>query len=137
MNDEVYIPFQAIRSADPEFLSNLIRQEHPQVIALVLSLLEPVKASDIIRELDPDTQSDVIRRIACMDRVSLELIRGIEKVLKEKLGSLPAEKIIETGGVESAVKILNQIGRSSEKRIIEKLEEDEPELAEEIKKRQM
>jgi len=80
-------------------------------------------------------QSEVSKRIACMDRVSPEVTRRIEQVLEEKLNALSGEEYSCAGGVESIVKILNLVDRASEKQIIEAMEDEDPELAEEIKKR--
>ncbi len=128
-------PFDFIRRTDPAHLLNFIQQEHPQTIALILAYLEPNKASIILQNLQHDIQSDVARRIATMDRTSPETLREVERVLEKKLSTLSSEDYTQAGGVESIVEILNLVDRSSEKMIIEALEDDDPELAEEIKKR--
>ncbi|MCL1960043.1 MAG: flagellar motor switch protein FliG [Spirochaetes bacterium] len=128
-------PFDFIRRTDPAHLLNFIQQEHPQTIALILAYLEPNKASIILQSLPHEVQSDVARRIATMDRTSPEVLREVERVLEKKLSSLSSEDYTAAGGVESIVEILNLVDRASEKQIIEALEDEDPELAEEIKKR--
>ncbi len=128
-------PFEFIRRTDPTNLLNLIQQEHPQTIALILAYLEPAKASQIIAQLNVEKQSDVAKRIATMDRTSPEILREVERVLDKKLASLSQEDFTVAGGVEHIVDILNLADRTTEKSIIESLEEEDPELAEEIKKR--
>ena len=128
-------PFDFIRRTDPAHLLNFIQQEHPQTIALILAYLEPNKASVIIQNLPHEVQTDVARRIATMDRTSPEVLREVERVLEKKLSTLSSEDYTAAGGVESIVEILNLVDRTSEKQIIEALEGDDPELAEEIKKR--
>jgi flagellar motor switch protein FliG len=128
-------PFDFIRRTDPAHLLNFIQQEHPQTIALILAYLEPAKASVILQNLPHEVQSDVARRIATMDRTSPEVLREVERVLEKKLSSLSSEDYTAAGGVESIVEILNLVDRASEKQIIEALEDEDPELAEEIKKR--
>ncbi|MDR0760112.1 MAG: flagellar motor switch protein FliG [Treponema sp.] len=128
-------PFDFIRRTDPAHLLNFIQQEHPQTIALILAYLEPNKASIILQNLPHEVQSDVARRIATMDRTSPEVLREVERVLEKKLSTLSSEDYTTAGGVESIVEILNLVDRASEKQIIEALEDDDPELAEEIKKR--
>jgi flagellar motor switch protein FliG len=128
-------PFDFIRRTDPAHLLNFIQQEHPQTIALILAYLEPNKASIILQNLQHELQSDVARRIATMDRTSPETLREVERVLEKKLSTLSSEDYTQAGGVESIVEILNLVDRSSEKMIIEALEDEDPELAEEIKKR--
>jgi flagellar motor switch protein FliG len=128
-------PFDFIRRTDPAHLLNFIQQELPQTIALILAYLEPNKASVILQNLPHDVQSDVARRIAIMDRTSPEVLREVERVLEKKLSTLSSEDYTAAGGVGSIVEILNLVDRSSEKQIVEALEEEDPELAEEIKKR--
>jgi len=128
-------PFDFIRRTDPTHLLNFIQQEHPQTIALILAYLEPQKASVILSSLPHEIQSDVAKRIATMDRTSPEVLREVERVLEKKLSTLSSEDYTSAGGVESIVDILNLVDRSTEKSIIESLEEEDPELAEEIKKR--
>ncbi|GHU35491.1 hypothetical protein FACS1894172_17380 [Spirochaetia bacterium] len=105
------------------------------MIALILAYLEPNKASIILQNLPTEVQSDVARRIATMDRTSPEVLREVERVLEKKLSTLSSEDYTAAGGVESIVEILNLVDRASEKQIIESLEDEDPELAEEIKKR--
>jgi flagellar motor switch protein FliG len=128
-------PFDFIRRTDPTHLLNFIQQEHPQTIALILAYLEPQKASIILSSLPHEVQSDVAKRIATMDRTSPEVLREVERVLEKKLSTLSSEDYTSAGGVESIVEVLNLVDRSTEKSIIESLEEEDPELAEEIKKR--
>jgi flagellar motor switch protein FliG len=135
-NDEkVYIPFNYIKNIDPKHLLNFIQMEHPQVIALVLTRLEPDNAAFILRNLYSDIQSDVSRRIACMDMVNPEVVREIERVLEKKLCTLSTEDNYTTGGIESIVKILNNTGCDCANQIIKELWNEDPELADEIKNR--
>ncbi len=128
-------PFDFIRRTDPAHLLNFIQQEHPQTIALILAYLEPQKASVILGQLPAEIQSDVARRIATMDRTSPDVLREVERVLEKKISTVSSEDYTAAGGVDSIVEILNMVDRSTERQIIETLEEDDPELAEEIKKR--
>lgn len=128
-------PFDFIRRTDPTHLLNFIQQEHPQTIALILAYLEPQKAATILSNLSHEVQSDIAKRIATMDRTSPETLREVERVLEKKLSTISSEDYTAAGGVESVVEILNLVDRTTEKGIIENLEEEDPELAEEIKKR--
>ena len=128
-------PFDFIRRTDPAHLLNFIQQEYPQTIALILAYLEPGKAAVILQNLSEDMQAEVSKRLATMDRTSPDVLREVERVLEKKLSTLSSEDYTAAGGVEAIVEILNQVDRSSEKAIIESLEEEDPDLAEEIKKR--
>src|SRR6056297_1157507 len=128
-------PFDFVRRTDPAHLLNFIQQEHPQTIALILAYLEPQKASTILSSLSQEIQSDVAKRIATMDRTSPETLREVERVLEKKLSTLSNEDFTSAGGVENIVEILNLVDRTTERYIIENLEAEDSELAEEIKKR--
>ena len=128
-------PFEFIRKTDPAQLLNFIQDEHPQTIALILSYLNPAQAALIISALPPDRQADVAKRIAMMDRTSPDVIKEVEKILESKLSSLVNQDYTIIGGVDSVVEILNTVDRSTEKHIMETLEIDEPELADEIRKK--
>lgn len=128
-------PFDFIRKTDPAHLVNFIQNEHPQTIALILSYLEPNKASFILAALNTDLQADVMKRIATMDRTSPEILREVERVLERKLSTLSSEDFTSAGGIDAVVAIINNADRTTERNIIEALEEDDPDLAEEIKKK--
>ena len=128
-------PFDFIRRTDPAHLLNFIQTEHPQTISLILAYLEPSKAGYILQKLPHEVQSDVAKRIATMDRTMPEVLREVERVLEKKLSTLSSEDFTAAGGVDSIVGILNLVDRTSEKGIIEALEEESPELAEDIKKK--
>ncbi|MCX7632930.1 MAG: flagellar motor switch protein FliG [Turneriella sp.] len=128
-------PFDFVRRQDPAQLLNFIQNEHPQTIALILSYLDPPKAAMILSSLDQKVQADVARRIAKMDRTSPEVLREVERVLERKLSTLSNEDYTMAGGIDVVVEVLNNVDRSTEKSIIEALEAEDPELAEEIKKK--
>jgi flagellar motor switch protein FliG len=128
-------PFDFARKADPGQILNFIQNEHPQTMALVLSYLEPVQSGQILSELPQELQADVARRIAVMDRTSPEIINEIEQILERKLSSTVTQDYTQTGGIEAVVEVLNGVDRSTEKTILDSLEIQDPELAEEIKKR--
>ena len=128
-------PFEFIRKTDASQLLNFIQDEHPQTIALILSYLPAGQASAVISALPLDKQADVARRIAQMDRTSPDVIKEVERVLERKLASLVNQDYTIVGGVDAIVEILNYVDRGTEKHIMENLEVEEPELADEIKRK--
>ena len=126
-------PFEFLRKTDPSQLLNFLQNEHPQTIALVMAYLSPDQAGIVMSGLSVDAQADVAKRIALMDRTSPDVIREVERVLEKKISSLSTQDFTIAGGVPSVVEILNRVDRSTERAIIESLEVDSPELAEEIK----
>ena len=113
-------PFEFVRKTDPSQVLNFIQDEHPQTIAMILSYLTPAQAAMIMSALTPDVQADVAKRIATMDRTSPDVINQDYTIV---------------GGVDAIVGILNTVDRSTEKHIMESLEIEEPELADEIRKK--
>ena len=128
-------PFEFIRKTDPATLLNFIQDEHPQTIALILSYLPSSQSAQIISALPPEKQADVAKRIAMMDRTSPDVIQEVEAVLEKKVASLVNQDFSLAGGVDSIVEILNSVDRATEKHILETLEIEEPELADEIRKK--
>ena len=128
-------PFEFVRKTDANQLLNFIQDEHPQTIALILSYLPSAQSAAIISALTPDKQTDVAKRIAQMDRTAPDVIKEVEKVLEQKLASLVNQDYTIVGGVDSIVEILNTVDRGTEKHIMETLEVEEPELADEIRKK--
>jgi flagellar motor switch protein FliG len=128
-------PFHFARKADPTQLLSFLQDEHPQTIALVLSYLEPEQAATVLASLPQELQAEVARRIALMNGTSPDVIAEVEQVLEAKLSTMASVDSTHAGGVDAVVKILNGVDRGTEKVILESLEVQDPELADEIKKR--
>lgn len=128
-------PFEFVRKTDPSQVLNFIQDEHPQTIAMILSYLSPSQSAMILGALTPEKQADVAKRIAKMDRTSPDVIKEVERVLERKLSSLLNQDYTIVGGVDAIVGILNTVDRGTEKHIMESLEIEEPELADEIRKK--
>ena len=128
-------PFEFVRKADASQILNFIQDEHPQTIALILSYLAPSQSSMILSALPPDRQADVAKRIATMDRTSPDVIKEVERVLETQLSSLVNQDYTTIGGVDAVVEILNTVDRGTEKHIMETLEIEDPELADEIRRK--
>jgi len=128
-------PFDFARKTDPAQLLNFIQNEHPQTIALIMAYLQPEQSGVILSSLPPDRQVDVAKRIATMDRTSPDVLKEVERILERKLSSLVTQDFTTAGGVDAIVEVLNRVDRTTERTIIENLEIQDPELAEEIKRR--
>jgi len=129
-------PFDFINGCDPAQALDILQREMPQTIAVVLSFLDVSKAALLLQNFPCEIQYEVAKRITTINRVETETIREMEKILENKLLVMAhKETIIPSGGVEAMVEILNLVDRATEKQIIEKMEDEDPELAEEIKKR--
>ncbi len=128
-------PFEFVRKTDASQLLSFIQDEHPQTIALILSYLGPAQSAMIVSALSPEQQVEVAKRIATMDRTSPDVIKEVEKILESKLANLVNQDYTIIGGVDHVVEILNTVDRGTEKHIMETLEIEDPELADEIRKK--
>jgi flagellar motor switch protein FliG len=128
-------PFDFARKTDPAQLLNFIQHEHPQTIALILAYLHAEQAGQILSALPPELQVEVARRLATLDRTSPEVLEEIEATLERRLSAFVMQDYTAAGGIDVAVEVLNRVDRATEKTIMDALEEQDPELAEEIKKR--
>lgn len=131
------VPFGFLRHLNVAQLVNFLANEHPQTIALLASFLQADKAAQVLAGLDPEMAADVAQRIALMERANPEIVNEVEAVLRRKLSAVlqPTRQTQTVGGLEVLVSLLKQSSRMTEKTIIEALEDNEPELAEQIKKR--
>ncbi|PZE22455.1 flagellar motor switch protein FliG [Paenibacillus xerothermodurans] len=128
-------PFDFARKADPAQILNFIQNENSQTIALVLAYLQPEQSSIILSSLPQEKQADVAKRVALMDSTSPEVISQVERVLEQKLSATVTQDYTNAGGISAIVEILNGVDRGTERTILDSLEIQDPELAEEIKKR--
>lgn len=128
-------PFDFLRASDPMQLLSFLQGEHPQMIALILSFLAPDKAAPVLAGLPGELQAEVALRIAKMDSVAPDVLRDTEKVLEKKFSAVVGSDFSMVGGIDSVVSIINKAGRKTEKLILEILDEKDPELSEEIRKK--
>lgn len=127
-------PFDLVRRTDPKQLLSFIQGEHPQTIALIMTHLPPDKAAILLSSLAQERQADVTKRIALMGRTSPEVLKEIEKILERKISSLAPTDYTTSGGIQSVVDILNRSDPGTLKVVMDSLEVDDPELAEQVKR---
>jgi flagellar motor switch protein FliG len=121
-------PFETLRRAAPDQVLSLLRDEHPQTIAVVLSHLDPTPAASVLSALPSDIQGGVVRRIARMGRIVPEVVKDVEQLVDQKLADYAADD--SGGGLNIVVAILNNTETSAERQILMSLEDEDPELEE-------
>jgi flagellar motor switch protein FliG len=127
-------PFHFLQKADPANLLAFIQDEHPQTITLILSHLKPAIGAEVLAGLPPQKQLDVARRLAKMEQTTPDAIERVESGLQRRLFNMMSQDLRKTGGVETIAEILNLADRSTEKTILESMEEEDPELVEQIRR---
>jgi len=125
---------ESLELVDTRTLANFLINEHPQTIALICAHLNPERKVDVLRRLPEGLQAEVVLRVANLDYVSPELIAQLDDVLKTELSTLGSIDTNQLGGVEPIADMLNLMDKNSERNIMTRVEEKDPELAEEIKK---
>ncbi len=125
---------ESLELVDTRTLANFLINEHPQTIALIVAHLAAERKVDVLRRLPEGLQAEVVLRVANLDYVSPELIAQLDDVLKTELSTLGSIDTNQLGGVEPIADMLNLMDKNSEKNIMSRVEEKDPELAEEIRK---
>ncbi len=125
--------FFMLRNIDPNQIIPFLAKEHPQTIAIILSQLESTQAAGVLNGLSEEMQADVSFRIATMDNISPQVLRELEESLANDLQAILQGQITEVGGPQAVAEILNRTGRSTEKSVLERLDAQDPELAEEVR----
>ena len=125
--------FYLLRNIAPNQIAPFISKEHPQTIALILAQLEPTQAAGVLNILPAELQSEVAYRVATIENISPQVLREIEQSLAAELQAIITGQVTEIGGPKKVAEILNMTGRSTEKAVLEKLDAQDPEIAEEIR----
>ena len=125
---------EALELVDSHTLANFLINEHPQTIALILAHLDGGKKVDVIKRLPEAIQTEVVLRIANIDFISPSLIAQVDEVLKQELATLGSIDTQQLGGIQPIADMLNVMDKQSEQNIMARVEEKDPQLAEEIRK---
>ena len=128
-------PFDAVKSVDPAQLLRLLRNEHPQTIALVLAHLPAERAAIILSGLDAPLQTQVAMRIVNLEHASPEVVREVESILQSRLATTGSQNLEPVGGVAALAEILNRADRSTERAVLDELAARNPEVAAAVKQR--
>jgi flagellar motor switch protein FliG len=129
-------PLAFLHRIDVRQVGNLVSEEHPQTIAVILAHLPPESSAQLLAEMEEETRVDIVRRLATMGRISPVAIRHMADVLEQKAAALlrsGSSAASAVGGMTPTIAILNLTDRSTEKQILARLEQDDPALAESIR----
>jgi flagellar motor switch protein FliG len=118
-----------LQKTDPVQLGKLLDAEHPQTIALVLAHLDPKRASQVLDNLSEDHKVVSIRRLAEMRQFSPEMAQKVAMVLHRRLENVGDNKRKSYSGFKAVADLLNRVNADEAKRILESIEEGQPELA--------
>ena len=128
-------PFDFLRRTPPEQIAGFLEDEAPQIAALVVAHLAPTTASGVLARMPPERQGDIAFRIARMAETNPEVVRDVERGLRQKLANVLNQEFQAVGGVDAIAEMLNQAGRSTERTVLTAVADRDFELAEEIRQR--
>jgi len=127
------VPFNFIRDIDPEQLVHILKDEHPQTVALILAHQPAGYAARVLGGFDSEFQADIALRVGTMGRTSPDVVKRVESALRERLGTVSQAEVKIRGGVQDLAEVLNNTDRSTEKAILDRLARIDPDLAEEVR----
>ena len=127
--------FAFMNKADVKALFSALQNERPQTIALVLSYIDADKAAGVITQLDHDVQVKVVEDIAKIDSVSPTAVKIVEAEMSKKFSQIVIDADVKVGGIDYVADVMNNLDRASEKNIFDNMEEYNPDLVTEIRKR--
>ena len=121
---------------DARSVADLIKLEHPQVLAMILAYMEPEQASEVIHFLPERTVGEAMMRLASLETVQPGAIRELNEILEEQIsGDSQSLQVATLGGPKAAAEILNRLETSRSGSILEQIRESEPELAEKVQEK--
>ncbi len=126
--------FDVLKKADSAQLVSFLNKEHPQTMALILSHLNPNQTAEALQELPENVRDDVVYRIATLGKISPQTLKQIEKVVDEMAGFSMSQSLSKIGGTKSLASILNKTNASMSKEILERLEQQDADVALEVKR---
>ncbi|HRO36283.1 flagellar motor switch protein FliG [Thauera sp.] len=123
---------ESLKWMDAATAADLIKGEHPQIIATILVHLEYDQAGEILKNFDERLRNDVVLRIATLDGVQPTALKELNDALTRMLSGATTVKKAAMGGVRHAAEILNFVGSTAETAVIDNVREYDPELAQKI-----
>lgn len=126
-------PFQELQNVSPKILSQILRNEHPQTLALIIGHLSSEQAADLIANLPGGVRAEVLMRLAKLEAVAEEMLLEVDRVLQSQLIAMGGKEGKKVGGVPAVAEILNAVDRSTEEEVLSEIEEESSQMAEEIR----
>ena len=124
-----------ISDMDARQLCNLLKQEQPQTIALIVSYLSPEKSSQLLMLLRGELRDQVVERLATLVPTPVEVVERIVEVLNRRAGANPTRALNQTGGVKNAANLLNALDKNTGQSMLLELEKRNPELGQAIRQK--
>ena len=124
-----------IEKVDSKILAGLIKNEHPQTIALFLSQLNPKKAAEVIQNLPNDIEKEVVKRIATLENINLQYVKELAQILLEELTAMGAKESLKLEGTAIAAELLNSLDKETRELLLQSIGQEDPLLEEKIREK--
>jgi len=134
------VVFEELKKMDAKFIAKLIEKEHPQIIAIILSQLPPMKAAEVIQYLPKrlgvtNVREEVIKRLAQLEKISMKTLKIVTEALEEELASIGAGKEQTLSGLDIAAEIVNNLPKEVAQELLDEIRKENPSLADSIEER--
>lgn len=126
-------PFRELGKVSPKLLAQILRNEHPQTLALIIGNLPTEQGAELLTKLPAGARTEILMRLAKLEAVPEEMLLAVDKVLQSQLIAMGGKEGRKVGGVASVAEILNAVDRSTEEEVLAEIEEEAPAMAEEIR----
>jgi flagellar motor switch protein FliG len=131
--DETAAPFRELGNVSPKLMAQILRNEHPQTLSLILGHLPSDSAADLLSNLPPGVRTEVLMRLARLEAVPEEMLAAVDKVLQSQLIAMGGKEGRKVGGVQAVAEILNAVDRATEEEVLAEIEEESAQMAEDIR----
>ncbi|MDP3177440.1 MAG: flagellar motor switch protein FliG, partial [Spirochaetaceae bacterium] len=128
-------PFRFLNDFDGRELFQILKEESPQVLSVILPYIEPKRASSLIERLSDDMRVEVVKRVARLEKVSPDVLRRVEEGLKERIRKIGTVSTEEVDGKAALAGILRHVDPRLEEKVLEALDQESPELSRNVRDR--
>lgn len=126
-------PFRELNNVSPKLMAQILRNEHPQTLSLILGHLAPEHAAELLTNLPAGVRTEVLMRLAKLEAVPEEMLEAVDKVLQSQIIAMGGKEGRKVGGVQAVAEILNSVDRSTEEEVLSEIEEESAQMAEDIR----
>ena len=127
------VPFRELDNVSPRVLAQILRNEHPQTLALIVGHMRTEQGASLLQALPAGVRAEVLMRLAKLEAVPEEMIDAVDKVLQSQLIAMGGKEGKKVGGVQAVAELLNSVDRATEEEVLSEIEEQSSQMAEEIR----
>ncbi len=131
--DAAAAPFRELGNISPKLMAQILRNEHPQTLSLILGHLVPDQAAELLTNLPAGVRTEILMRLARLEAVPEDMLQAVDKVLQSQIIAMGGKEGRKVGGVQSVAEILNAVDRATEEEVLAEIEGESAQMAEDIR----